>query len=304
MTKRSSLYAALAVPLAALLAACGSPTLTAMPTATATPSSIDASGVIPILATTVLRPGTQRVAFILEGAKALVTEPVVTVTSRASTAPSSVVETAVARFEKWPFGTRGSYVTQLTFGEPGDWVLSIDGARITGTIDLPLEVDEESAVVDIGSLPPFSNTKTVRSISGDLSLLTSHFRQDAGLYQISVAESLFSGRPSVVVFASPAFCTSPTCGPQVDTIVELKDAHAGEADFIHVEIYDNPQEIQGDLSRGVISPHVTAWGIDSGDDYRNESWVFVLGKDGRITHRFQGYATFNEIEAALLEALA
>jgi hypothetical protein len=38
-------------------------------------------------------------------------------------------------------------------------------------------------------------------------------------------------------------------------------------------------------------------------NYRNESWVFILGQDGRITHRFQGYATFSEVEAALLETL-
>ena len=303
MKKRQPLYATLAVVITAILAACGSPEPTAAPASSATPSSVDASSVTPLLATTVLRPGPQRVAFILEGATALVTEPEVTVTSRTSSVPGTVVETATARFEKWPFGTRGSYVTRLTFDEPGDWLLGIEGEAITGTIELQLEVGEESVVVDIGSLPPFSDTKTVRSVAGDLSMLTSHVRQDADLYQISVAESLFSGRPSVVVFASPAFCTSPTCGPQVDTIVELKDAHADEADFIHVEVYDNPQEIQGDLSRGVFSSHVTAWGIDSVPEYRNESWVFILGSDGRITHRFEGYATFNEIEAALLETL-
>jgi predicted transcriptional regulator len=118
-----------------------------------------------------------------------------------------------------------------------------------------------------------------------------------------VTEALFSGNPTVIVFAAPSFCTSPTCGPQVDTIVELKDAYLGEASFIHVEIYDNPDEIQGDLSRGVLSPFVNDWGLDSVPHYRNESWVFVLGRDGRITHRFEGYATFEELEVALLQVL-
>ena len=285
----------------AILAACSSPPPTATPTPT--PTAIDALSVTPLLATTVLRPGTQRVAFILEGATALVTEPQLTVTSSTSSAPGTIVETAEAHFEKWPFGTRGSYITELTFDEPGDWVLAIGGQAITGAVALAVEVAETSLVADIGNLPPFSDTKTVRSVAGDLSLLTSHVRRDADLYQISVAESLFSGRPSVVVFASPAFCTSPTCGPQVDTIVELKDAYKDAADFIHVEVYDNPHEIQGDLSRAIFSSHISAWGIDSGPDYSNESWVFILGADGRIAHRFQGYATFNEIEAALLETL-
>jgi len=293
----------LAVAYGIIAIACGSPTPTAVLTTTATQAGIDASSVIPVLATTVLRPGSQRVAFILEGPTGLITEAEVTVTSHTSATPISVIKAAPARFEKWPFGTRGSYVTQLTFDIPGDWVLKIDSAAIVGTISMPVQVAENSPVADIGSRPPFSNTKTIRSVTGNLSTLTSHVRQDLDLYQISVAESLFSGKPSVVVFASPAFCTSPTCGPQVDTIVELKDAHRDQADFIHVEIYDNPQEIQGDLSSGVISPHITAWGIDSIPNYRNESWVFILGQDGRITHRFQGYATFSEVEAALLETL-
>jgi hypothetical protein len=64
----------------------------------------------------------------------------------------------------------------------------------------------------------------------------------------------------VVVFASPAFCMSPTSRPQVDTIVDLKNAHAGAADFIHVEIYDNPHEILGDLTKAVFSPHIAVLG--------------------------------------------
>ena len=299
MTKHGYVSTLLAMAIAGVVAACGAPS----PTATEPPFKLDAATITPLLATTVLRPGTQRVAFILQGATALFAEPEVTVTSRTSAAPGIAVQTATALFEKWPFGTRGSYVTRLTFDEPGDWVLSIESPSITGAVELSVEVAEESVVADIGSLPPFSNTKTLGSVGGDFSMLTTHARFDPDLYEITVAESLFSGRPSVIVFASPAFCTSPTCGPQVDTIVELKDAHAGEADFIHVEVYDNPHEIQGDLSRGVLSPHVTAWGIDSMPHYKNESWVFILGDDGRIAHRFEGYATFNEIEAALLETI-
>ena len=58
-----------------------------------------------------------------------------------------------------------------------------------------------------------------------------------------------------------------------------------------------------DFMEDIVSPFVTDWGLDSVPHYKNESWVFVLGRDGRITHRFEGYATFEEFEVALLEVL-
>ena len=119
---------------------------------------------------------------------------------------------------------------------------------------------------------------------------------------MTVAEALISGRPSVIVFASPAFCTSPTCGPQVETVSELRALHPDEADFVHVEVYDNPHEIQGDLTSATYAPALAAWGIDAVPGYLNESWVFVLGSDGRIAARFEGYAALGELETALLAA--
>jgi hypothetical protein len=105
--------------------------------------------------------------------------------------------------------------------------------------------------------------------------------------------------PSVIVFASPAFCTSPTCGPQVDAVSELREKHPGQANYIHVEIYDNPAEIQGNLDRAEIFSVVDDWGLTSIDDYFNESWTFIMDADGQIDDRFEGFATVDELEEAL-----
>ena len=76
-----------------------------------------------------------------------------------------------------------------------------------------------------------------------------------------------------MVFASPAFCTSPTCGHQTTTLSELKAEHEGEANFIHVEIYDNPDEIQGDLNKATLSQPIQDWGISDLPDWFNDSWT-------------------------------
>ena len=287
------------VALAASACAADAPANTPAPTETPTAA---ASKITPLLATTQLRVGTQRVAFLLDSTTALVTAPEVEI--QTSLAGTSLGETAVAPFYLWPFGTRGTYSTELTFDRPGTWRLDIhvDDGTFAGDASLLLDVAERSSIVDVGELAPFSNTKTLRSEGGDLSRLTTSSRPDPELYRMSVAEALISGRPSLIVFASPAFCTSPTCGPQVGTVSELRALHADEADFIHVEVYDNPHEIQGDLSCATYAPALAAWGIDAVPGYLNESWVFVLGSDGRIKARFEGYASLRELEAALLAA--
>ena len=279
-------------------------TPTLAPTSTPTPAS-SIEELTPILGTTVLRIGTQRVAFLLESATALVSAPEASVRTTFLDGDAQS-ESTTAVFDLWPFGTRGSYVTDLTFPQVGRWRLDIavDDASVVGEAELLVEVEETSIVRDIGQIALFSNTKTVETVQGDLTKLTSDYRPDAELYELSIAESIFSGRPSVVVFASPAFCTTPTCGPQVQTLSELKDSNPDAADYIHVEIYDNPHEIQGDLSRGVLSPVLAEWGVDQVPHYRNESWTFVIGADGRIDSRFEGYVSLAELESALAAVLS
>lgn len=302
-TPRPRLRAAAALLAAcALAAACAAqPAPTATPATDPTPSPAAETGDVEIiLATTVLRTGTQRVAFLLASGTALVRAPQATVRT-AFLDGDAEGETATAKFHEWPFGTRGSYVTPLSFPRAGAWRLDVE--TDAGEARLDVQVDETSVVRDVGQIAPFSDTKTLRSAGGDLPSITSHYRADPALYEISIAESLFSGRPTVAVFASPAFCTTATCGPQVDTVSELRQARPDAADYIHVEVYDNPQEIQGDLSLGALSPHLAEWGIDQVPDYRNESWTFVIGTDARVAARFEGYAALAELEEALQAAL-
>ena len=154
----------------------------------------------------------------------------------------------------------------------------------------------------LGTVAPMSQTKTLGTVA-DIEKLTTDYSPDPDLYQLSIAEAIENPLPSVIVFASPAFCTTATCGPQVDAVSELKNAHQGKANFIHVEIYDNPDEIQGDLSRGEIAPSVDEWGLSALPDWFNESWTFVLDDEGRVRDRFEGFASYTELEDALTEVL-
>ena len=127
----------------------------------------------PILGTTVLRTGTQRFAFVLEGAIALITIPTVSVSAR-SVGPYAGVGTPVgADFSKWPFGTRGSYVTDLAFATPGTWIVTIESDAIDSAVEFPVLVAEQTPIAEIGNVAPFSNTKTLETTGGDFANLSS-----------------------------------------------------------------------------------------------------------------------------------
>lgn len=292
------LVPALAVSLAV---ACGS-TATAIPaTAPASvPAAVSSGGLEPILATTVLHVGTQRVSFLLTTPDSLVRVPEAVVTSVFLGDGPAMTETKRAGFHLWPYGVRGSYATQINFDRPGRWRLDIEVNHegVQGQTYVEVDVPAESIVPGIGTVPPLSQNKTLPNV-GELDRLTTDYSPDPDLYQLSIADAVATGKPTVVVFASPAFCTSPTCGPQTDTVSELKDSYGGQANFIHVEIYDNPHLIQGDLSQATLVQAVQDWGISAVPGWFNESWTFVLDSNGAIAQRFEGYATLEELEEAL-----
>ena len=253
------------------------------------------------LATKSLEVGTQRVAFLLSTRKALVKAPQVeiAVTHPNGATPAPAV---TADYNEWPYGVRGSYAVPIEFPVPGDYQLAITpvGGAVEGVALIQVKVLAESSIPSIGDSPPASQTKTLADGIA-VTDLTTDYEPDAELYRLSVADAISSGRPTVIVFATPAFCASPTCGPQVDTVSELRAAHPDAANYVHVELYDNPAEIQGDLSRARLVPAADEWGFTQIPDWTNESWVFVLDGDGIVRHRFEGFATLAELEAALAE---
>ena len=273
---------------------------------TPTPSAdVQEESLTAILATTVLRLGSQRVAFLLTSPHELVTAPEATISTVYLEDEAAGSETKQAKFSLWPYGVRGSYSTQLSFDRSGEWRLDITVPREDGTVGeahIRLDVQEEVGVADVGALPPFTRNKTIWNVEG-LDELSSAATPDPELYTITILEAVASGKPTVVVFSTPAFCVSPTCGPQMDVLRELKDRYHDEANFIHVELYDNPHEVLGDLARARYSPLVSSWGFAAVSEWTNESWTYVLGRDGRIAVRFQAFVPKEELEQALEASL-
>ena len=210
-------------------------------------------------------------------------------------------EVAVARFRKWPLGDRGVYTTQVTFDKPGEWALTVSVAGADGesrSAEGTFQVKQESSTPAIGSAAFPSKNKTSRDVSA-LEELTTAGEPDPDLYSMTVAEALDIGKPFVVAFATPAFCRTATCGPQVEVIRSVKDRYKDRVGFIHIEVFDNVDEIrrEGDLSVARTVDAVEEWGL------LTEPWTFIVDHEGRIAAKFEAFSTEEEIEEELTKVL-
>ena len=130
----------------------------------------------------------------------------------------------------------------------------------------------------------------------ELATITSSEVPDPDLYRMTVAKALDNGLPSIVSFATPAFCQTATCGPQVEVITALKDRYPGRANFIHIEVYDSPDKLT-DLSRARLVPQMAEWGL------LTEPYTFVLDGEGRVAAKFEGFVNEDELAEALAAVL-
>ncbi|MDP8911332.1 MAG: hypothetical protein M3M94_04630, partial [Actinomycetota bacterium] len=131
------------------------------------------------------------------------------------------------------------YVTRLALHRPGTyWLLAepVGGRPIQGIGTLVVKARSASPAVGSRAYP--SKTPTLASARGDLRKLTTRTPPDTELLRHSIAQSLADRKPFVVVFATPKFCESRTCGPVVDVVdVVRRRFEDSGIRFIHVEIY-------------------------------------------------------------------
>lgn len=274
-----------------------SPAATSQPAAT---STVAAPGMTVLTGSTDLAVGENRLVFaVLDEAGEMVRRDIVDITlSHVDGSVATERGRTKATFREWPLG-RGIYVAKVFFDEPGAWLLDVGSESLgrEGDARALLQVAETSVSPALGSLAPRSQNKTMDDVL-DLAELTTDPTPDEDLYRLTIAEALDLGKPLVVTFATPAFCQSATCGPQVDVVEGVKAAFAPNVSFIHVEVFDNPLEIEGDLSKARLSPILEEWRLQT------EPFTFVVDAGGKVSAKFEGFVTEDELVLAILAVLS
>lgn len=194
----------------------------------------------------------------------------------------------------------GAYVARVNFDEAGDWGAEVSGDIQGRAFDAVrvrfgvLEVGIDTVPV-IGDPAPRSTQVTLRDVD-DISEIDSTNPPNPGMHELTVAEALDTGKPVVVAFTTPAFCTSRTCGPVTDkVVVPLFKKYGDKVNFIHIEPYDLQKARSGEGLEPV--PAMLEW------DLQTEPWVFVVDGQGRIAGKFEGIMGVDEVEAVIQQIL-
>lgn len=248
------------------------------------------------LGTPDISPGTHRVSVVIEGPSGLVEFPAISVTVLPESAPGEAQE-VLARFSRFPDGVRGFHVTAIDFARAGRWnlILQIPAEAGFDHVGLALDVPEDTSAPSVGDAAPASASRTLLDVPNIADLSTGE-TPDPGLYLVSVADAVEAGKPFVVVFASPGFCTNAFCGPQAEVLSEVRELFGDAANYIHIDLFENPEQVRlGE--EPVETPILEEWGLHT------DEWTFVVNADGLVTARFEAFAPVAEVEAALAEVL-
>ncbi|HEV2030354.1 MAG TPA: hypothetical protein VGS16_17780 [Candidatus Dormibacteraeota bacterium] len=190
----------------------------------------------------------------------------------------------------------GLYIAQLRLDTVGQWVAQVIVQRPGGSaVELvaPFKVLSVAVVPAVGQAAPRSRNQTLADVQ-DASYIDSGNPPD-DMHTISIADAIAQHRQALVVFATPAFCESSTCGPQVHAVQMLEPTYRDRLTFIHVEIYRN---FKPDPSKRQLTATVLEWNLQT------EPWVFLIDARGTIAAEFEAVTAADELKVAVEQLLS
>jgi len=193
-------------------------------------------------------------------------------------------------FYNWPNKSGGFYVLNITFDNTGSYLINIKDLNDSDFIyRKEINVNDNELTPSLGELIPILHNKIVTRTQ-DISEITSDPEPDYDFYKFKLSEALNHNKLIIVFFLSPNFCKTATCFPQLDVLKKLKSKYHDKIIFIHVEVYENPHLIKGNLKNAKISSVLNGWNIKS------EPYTFLIDENNYLFRKFQGYVSYEEIE--------
>ena len=160
-------------------------------------------------------------------------------------------------------------------------MVSVGGLELT-----PATPDNPRLPPDVGQPVPRIHTPTLTSAHGNAKAIDTRVPAATDLLRDDLYDVL-GKKPVVLTFATPQLCQSRVCGPVVDVVDQVKSEVGDKASFIHVEIYND-----NDANKG-FRPQVKAFRLPT------EPWTFVIDRSGRVSTRFDGAFSVDELRAAV-----
>jgi hypothetical protein len=185
------------------------------------------------------------------------------------------------------------YAAQVPFKRAGSYsilaVTKAGGKTFAAPGQIKVIAPQDDRIPEVGERPPKVRTDTLGSAGGDVAAIDTRI-PPSDMHAKSFADVL-GRKPVALLFATPQLCQSRVCGPVVDVALQMKAKYGDRIEFIHQEVYEG-----NDVKKGLREP-LRRFNLPT------EPWLFVVGRDGRITARLEGSFGLSAFEKALKNAL-
>ena len=184
------------------------------------------------------------------------------------------------------------YAASVPLPKPGTYsvmsVTLVGGKPVAAPSQIEVTPAARDRIPDVGEPAPKVQTDTVASAGGNVEAIDTR-RPTSDMH--ADFSKVVGTKPIALLFATPQLCQSRVCGPVVDVALQERARFGDEVEFIHQEVYAG-----NDPSKGLRKP-LQQFNLPT------EPWLFVVGKDGKITARLEGSFGLDAFERALQTAL-
>ena len=223
----------------------------------------------------------QRFAFTLAQGTDFVAGPPATIVFRKPDGSTTSPRATELHADGLPEG-RGIYITGAVLDQEGIWegLIDVEGSESS----LPFEVVPVASPIPGATVPTAASPTPTNPLGVD-PICTRD--PECRLHDTSLTELVATGRPMVVMFATPARCQTQYCGPVLDLLLDVLDeGNHDDVPAVHVEIYRS-------LTGAALVPTVEDWQLLS------EPWLFGLDGNGTVVERLDGAFDRSEIRNLL-----
>ena len=268
--------------------------------------ALDGAGPQAALATSVFRPGENRLAFgLIDDQTGFVYAPTAIYVSRGPNqraegpypAPADLLVTEPAYRSRQAASEddlfAAIYSAQVPFERPGSYSVlvttQVEGNLIGAPTEVKVVSERADKVPDVGEPAPRVATETLESASGDIESIETRVPPDS-MHEDSLA-TVLGRKPVAIVFATPQLCESRVCGPVVDIVEQMRATYGDRMTFIHQEVFVDNRPDQG------LREPLRAFNLQT------EPWLFTIDASGKVAARLEGSFGLDAVESAVKAAL-
>ena len=171
----------------------------------------------------------------------------------------------------WPF--------RVNVSDVGLYSLVVDGGPQDGAAVQVLDPNSVTIPL-VGSPLPAFDTPTFDDARG-VDPICTRTPEPCPFHDVTLTDALASGRPVIYLIGTPAHCSTGTCSPALDGLLELRDELSATYAIVHAEVYTDDTATH-------VAPAVTSYAMSY------EPALFVTGRDGTIVERLD--AVFDSVE--------